>query len=289
MAVADWFVLEQLAATRSFNYLLLPSEIIGVVKVYKSPTADLDEGGIGGTIDVQTRKPLDLKPFAFIGSLQQAYTENSDSYDPNVSALLSWKNPAGNLGILFSGVFDKREIRRDGVEVLGYFNDSTTGLLVPSLIGSALFQQERERKAFNAEMQYRPNDRLEINVNGLYSRFGADNINAELPRLGLAGARRRRHADQRRRARQHRHRRHHHLGRRRHRRARHRLRRHRPLRLRPDLLRRLRPPTTPRATTGSCTSTSATPRRKATPSRSRSWSSARPAASATTCAAARRR
>src|SRR6187397_2953262 len=69
VAVADWFVLEQLAATRSFNYLLMPSEIIGLLKVYKSPTADLDEGGIGGTIDVQTRKPLDLKPFAFVGSL----------------------------------------------------------------------------------------------------------------------------------------------------------------------------------------------------------------------------
>ncbi|HET9768978.1 MAG TPA: TonB-dependent receptor, partial [Thermoanaerobaculia bacterium] len=178
VAVADWFVLEQLAATRSFNYLLMPSEIIGLLKVYKSPTADIDEGGIGGTIDVQTRKPLDLKPFAFIGSLQEAYTENSDSYDPNVSALFSWKNPAGNLGVLFSGVFDKRDIRRDGVEVLGYFNDTNTGLLVPSLIGSALFQQERERKAFNAEMQFRPNDRLEINLNGLYSRFGADNINA---------------------------------------------------------------------------------------------------------------
>src|SRR5687767_15351417 len=27
VAVADWFVLEQLAATRSFNYLLLPSEL----------------------------------------------------------------------------------------------------------------------------------------------------------------------------------------------------------------------------------------------------------------------
>src|SRR6185436_7402231 len=79
VAVADWFVLEQLAATRSFNYLLMPSEIIGLLKVYKSPTADLDEGGIGGTIDVQTRKPLDLKPFAFVGSLQEAYTQKSDS------------------------------------------------------------------------------------------------------------------------------------------------------------------------------------------------------------------
>jgi len=177
VAVADWFVLEQLAATRSFNYLLIPSEFIGLLKVYKTPTADLDEGGIGGTIDVQTRKPLDLKPFTFAGTLQDAYTENSDSHDPNASAVLSWKNAQNNLGVFFAGVYDKRNIRRDGVEVLGYFNDAHSGLLVPSLIGSALFKQERERKGFNATMQYRPSDRLEVTLDGMYSRFGADNIN----------------------------------------------------------------------------------------------------------------
>jgi len=177
VAVADWFVLEQLAATRSFNYLLLPSELIGLLTVYKSPTAELDEGGIGGTIDVRTRKPLDLKPLAIAGSLQNAYTEKSDSNDPNVSALVSWKNPAETVGVLFSAVLDKREIRRDGVEVLGYFPQTGTGLLVPSLIGSALFQQQRERKAFDASLQFRPTSRLDLNINGFWSRFGADNIN----------------------------------------------------------------------------------------------------------------
>jgi len=177
VAVADWFVLEQLAATRSFNYLLLPSELIGLLTVYKSPTAELDEGGIGGTIDVQTRKPLDMKPFALSVSVQAANTENSGSTDPNVSALVSWKNSKGNFGVLFSGVFDKRDIRRDGVEVLGYFPQTGTGLLVPSLIGSALFQQERERKAFNTAFQFRPTSRLELNANGFWSRFGANNIN----------------------------------------------------------------------------------------------------------------
>jgi iron complex outermembrane recepter protein len=176
VAVADWFVLEQLAATRSFNYLLLPSEIIGMLKVYKSPTADIDEGGIGGTIDVQTRKPLDQKPFTIAVSLQDAYTENSESNDPNASATLTWTDAAKDFGVLFSGVYDKRNIRRDGVEVLGYFN-GPGGLLMPSLIGSALFEQERERKSFNATAQWRPTDQLEIILDGLYSKFGADNIN----------------------------------------------------------------------------------------------------------------
>src|SRR4026207_131232 len=99
------------------NNLSRPSELNGLLRVYKSPTADIDEGGIGGTIDVQTRKPLDLDSFSFIGSLQNAYTENSDSNDPNGSALFNWKNRAGNVGVLFSGVYQTREIRRDGVEV----------------------------------------------------------------------------------------------------------------------------------------------------------------------------
>ncbi|HYD86750.1 MAG TPA: TonB-dependent receptor [Vitreimonas sp.] len=183
LATADWFILEQLAATRSFNYLMLPADIIGQVQVFKSPTADLDEGGVGGTVNVITRNPLDLESLTFTGSAQGAYTEMSDSTDPQVSGLLSWSNQAGTLGILVAGVYQERNIRRDGVEVLGYFgydhdaNAGTADVLVPSLIGSALFQQERVRAGGNFAIQYRPNSAWDINLTGLYSHFDADNYN----------------------------------------------------------------------------------------------------------------
>jgi iron complex outermembrane receptor protein len=179
LATADWFILDQLAATRSFNYLTLPSEIIGQVQVFKSPTADLEEGGVGGTIDVLTRHPLDLKSLYAAGTFQAAYTDTADKWDPQASALLSWHNADSTLGVMVAGIYQKRRIRRDGVEVLGYFdNDPTAGVLdVPSLIGSALFQQERIRKGGNFEIQYRPDDTLEVRLTGLYSRFGADNFN----------------------------------------------------------------------------------------------------------------
>ncbi len=35
IATADWFVLDQLSATRSFNYLMLPTEVIGQTEVYQ--------------------------------------------------------------------------------------------------------------------------------------------------------------------------------------------------------------------------------------------------------------
>src|SRR5712672_2864875 len=92
LATADWFILDQLNTTRSFNYLMLPADLIGKVKVLKSAEADVEEGGIGGTVDVETRKPLDLQPFTAYASVQGAYTETSAKFDPQVTGLISWKD-----------------------------------------------------------------------------------------------------------------------------------------------------------------------------------------------------
>ena len=61
MATGDWFVLDQTAGGRSFNYTMLPSEVVGTVEVIKSSSADLPEGGVRrATVDVHMRNPLDL-------------------------------------------------------------------------------------------------------------------------------------------------------------------------------------------------------------------------------------
>ena len=179
LATADWFILDQLSATRSFNYLMLPSDLIGKVSVYKSPQADLEEGGIGGLIDVTSRNPLDLKSNSIFASLQGAYSELADKTDPQASALFSWKNGEETLGVLVAGIYQKRHLRRDGVEVLGYFDaDPGAGVTqTPSLIGSALFQQERVREGGNISVQFRPSDQLDMNLSALYSEFDADNSN----------------------------------------------------------------------------------------------------------------
>ncbi|HET7204243.1 MAG TPA: TonB-dependent receptor [Steroidobacteraceae bacterium] len=180
LATADWFVLDQLNSTRSFNYLMLPADIIGEVKVFKTQQADLEEGGIGGTVDVITRNPLDLAPMTLSGTLQGAYSQLADETDPQASALFSWKNTDSTFGVLVAGVYQKRTVRRDGVEVLGYFDadPSDTGeLLAPSLIGSALFQQERERIGGNVAVQFQPNESLLATLTGLYSKFDGDNVN----------------------------------------------------------------------------------------------------------------
>src|SRR5688572_12406918 len=51
---------DSLDPSRSFNYILLPSNMIASIEVFKSPEARIDEGGVGGTVILRTREPLDL-------------------------------------------------------------------------------------------------------------------------------------------------------------------------------------------------------------------------------------
>ncbi len=182
LATADWFILDQLNTTRSFNYLMLPSDIIGQVEILKSPQANVEEGGIGGVVNVKTRNPLDLDPFRLYVTAQAAYTDQAEETDPHLSGLFSWKNDDETFGILAAAVRQERNIRRDGVEVLGYFTadadpgPGTQDVLVPSLIGSALFEQERIRTGGNIAIQFRPSEDLEFNLTALQSEFTADNI-----------------------------------------------------------------------------------------------------------------
>ena len=178
LATADWFILDQLNTTRSFNYLMLPADLIGKVKVLKSSQADIEEGGVGGTVDVETRRPLDLAPFAAYVAVQGGYSEMSGKTDPQATGLISWKDPEGKFGLLLAGIYQERHLRRDGFEVLGYGPVSQADpTLVPSLIGSALFTQDRIRQGGNFAMQIKPADQLEITLSGLLSDFSANNLN----------------------------------------------------------------------------------------------------------------
>ncbi len=181
VATGDWFVLDQTNGGRSFNYTMLPSEVVGTVEVIKASSADLPEGGIGGTVDVHVRKPLDMKAGQFNMSAQAMYATLAEEWSPNVSGMYSWKNDNKDFGFLIGGYYEKRQFRRDGQEVLGYssvanFAGSGQTLLVPSLIGSAYFTQERVRKGANFMMQWK-SDKLDLAFSGLYTHLEADNEN----------------------------------------------------------------------------------------------------------------
>lgn len=100
VASADWFVLDN--PSRAFNFTFLPSNVVSDLEVYKTPQADIQEGSLGGTVYLKTRKPLDLDANTASLQVQGQYSDVSEKWDPQLSGLYSWKNDADNFGILVS-------------------------------------------------------------------------------------------------------------------------------------------------------------------------------------------
>lgn len=191
VGTGDWFVLSQVANVgRSVSYSLFPAEIVDQVIVHKSSEAKLVEGGTAGSVDIITRKPLQYADKLTInGSVGAVYADLPGDTDPQVSALLNWKNDADNLGVLVQAYYQKRNLRRDGQEVVGGYgqiaydapvtatNPDLAGVLYPNLLGAVYFTQERERIGGNVDVQFKANDDLTFDINGFYSKLEADNYN----------------------------------------------------------------------------------------------------------------
>jgi iron complex outermembrane receptor protein len=190
IASGDWFVLNQTGTVgRSVSYTLLPSEIVGSVVVHKTSEAKLVEGGIAGSVDIISRKPLDFKKqLTMEASLGAVYAEMPSKTDPQISALINWQNPEKTFGVLLQGFSETRHVRRDGVEVLGYdkilpgtkvalSNPDLAGVYIPHDIGSALFEQERKRTGGMIDLQFKPNSDLSFDLNAFASDMKASNYN----------------------------------------------------------------------------------------------------------------
>ena len=180
---ADWWV--DSSASRGFNYTMLPSEIVSGLEVYKSPEADIDEGSIGGTVIVKTRKPLDLDANKIAGSVIMQHSEVSGETDPQLAGLYSWKNDEESIGALISVFRQERNLRRDGIEAWSWTHRDETledGTVVENVYtpgggGSAMFTQDRVRTGFNLTLQYRPSDNMDVTFNALNSALEANNAN----------------------------------------------------------------------------------------------------------------
>ncbi|HEV7359031.1 MAG TPA: TonB-dependent receptor [Steroidobacteraceae bacterium] len=190
IATGDWFVLNETGTVgRSVSFTLLPSEIVSQLRVDKSSSASLVEGGVAGTVDIITRKPLDFaNNFTVQASAGAIYATLPDKTDGQYSALGAWKNNANNFGVMLQLFSETRHLRRDGSEILGYetiakgstialSNPDLSGVQYPALVGSTEFTQKRERNGGLFDMEFKPLDNLTFDLNGFSSRLLAPNLN----------------------------------------------------------------------------------------------------------------
>ena len=95
---------------RSFDFSMFASELFNSIKVRKTQSAEIEEGSLGSTVDLQTGRPLDFANSGFNSALsvQASYNDLSEKTVPRTAGLLSWSNDSKTFGILGSIAYSER-------------------------------------------------------------------------------------------------------------------------------------------------------------------------------------
>lgn len=107
---------------RALGFADVPSELMGGVDVYKSPTADRIEGGIAGVVNLRTRKPFDSDGLVMSASTEASYGDFVKKWAPTGSILLSdrWETGIGEVGLLGSFVGSQLKTRADRFQLSSF-------------------------------------------------------------------------------------------------------------------------------------------------------------------------
>lgn len=171
---------------RTFNLQDVPAELVAGLDVYKTPSANLIEGGIGGVVDVRTRKPLDKKGLVVGASVRARYSDLADKVKPMGSLLVSnsWDVGDGEVGVLVAGAYQERAFATDIVNVGGpnKRTDIIAGQDVVAPNGSyhPAIDGVRTRVGVDAMIQYKPNPDLEF-----YGQFSYQDFKSIQTQTGL--------------------------------------------------------------------------------------------------------
>ncbi len=174
---------------RSFDFTIMPADFVSAVEVYKTPSADMEEGALSATVNVRTARPLDAKESSLVTSFKLVREDNAGETDPDVSVLYTNVSDDGKFGFSLGGHYDKRSVESHIFEAFGLEPGtenarSPTAELDYNLDGDtddsfrfnhasnfSQLTEERERSTFLATFQWRPSEDVDVWFETLYSEF----------------------------------------------------------------------------------------------------------------------
>ena len=99
---------------RGFDFNVFASELFNNITVRKTASAEVEEGSLGATVDLQTSRPFDKVGFQGAVSGQYGYNDLSQDWSPRFAALVSNTWADDQLGALFSIAYSERDSLEEG-------------------------------------------------------------------------------------------------------------------------------------------------------------------------------
>ena len=173
--------------SRSFDYSLFASELFNRVSVQKSYSAEQDEGGIAGTVQLTSAKPFDYAGSKFVISAKGQTNDNTSGVTPRVVGLASIHK--GDFGALVSVAYSQIKtnefgyrnwgwgLTKYGAANIGPNIDAATrakllaGVYQPQAESPSSWYTDRKRLGVTAALQYHPGSNFKLDADFLYGRL----------------------------------------------------------------------------------------------------------------------
>jgi iron complex outermembrane receptor protein len=118
--------------SRGFDFNVFAADLFNSLTVRKSSSAEVDEGSLGATVDLQTARPFDMKKGLNAAvSVKGQYNDLSGKTTPKASFLLSNTFDDRRVGVLISGAYSKREVYEEGFSTVRWDNGPSSGGFCP--------------------------------------------------------------------------------------------------------------------------------------------------------------
>lgn len=195
---------------RGFDFNIFSSDLFSNLSVRKTASADVEEGSLGGTVDLQTSRPLDYRKPTAVISAAASYNDLKKKVSPRLSGLVTTQTDDGSFGVLLSIAYEERQLKEEGANITrwtyggfnGGFNAASTlpsysvaqlnntnpdtGLFHPRIPALVSYDIKQKRLGAAGSLQFRPTDGTLISLDGLYSRLDGSRREAQLQAISFS-------------------------------------------------------------------------------------------------------
>ncbi|MDH7975324.1 TonB-dependent receptor [Sphingomonas sp. AR_OL41] len=178
------------ASTRTFDFSIMAPEFVRTLEVSKSPTADMEDGGLAGNVNIKTPRALSSNKMILSGSLKGEYASNNGLISPQGSIIFADKLFDGRLGITAGFSYTRRRSETHQVsqfyttapEAAGRDFDGN-GVIDPTKTYRVLasgfysnFLEDSKRLGAIGSIEFQATDSLRFTLDGFYSRLRLTNM-----------------------------------------------------------------------------------------------------------------
>lgn len=167
----ELFLTAQNILNSNADYQDIPSSLIAGVNVSKSSNAKQLEGGIGGSVDLLTRRSLTLdEGWTAVGRAQVSNGSITEQNDPEINGLIGF-NSDDNYAMSLGFSFADQTLSANQTQTRAGVQNRGDALMMMSWDGpvSTKFETERERLGLTYNFNSQLNDSLELNIDSFYN------------------------------------------------------------------------------------------------------------------------